>query len=244
MSAPTVPPATSAAAPLERRRGASGLPNWWVVGLGWLAALALGVCYALWIRHVGGWDGGAPWERATMLRIHAVALPPWANWLLLRTADIGTNRSLFPVCLAAALWLWFRSRRRELALWIAVAEVGGLVLNWAVKTLLPRERPDLWERVGWYGFSHSYPSGHVIASLAVLTTLALVLHRLRGWWWPTALALLVTLVNIFGRMYHGVHWPSDVMGGALVGGVWLLATAIGFDGIPRRRRADGVPPAG
>jgi membrane-associated phospholipid phosphatase len=211
--------------------------KWWVVLVGYLLALAFGAAYALFIKSYGDWDVGAGWEQSLMLDIHGHELSSAMEIMLHLAPWLGTNYTLFPICASIALYLWFRRKRRDLAIWLMVAELGCLSHNWILKHLFMRERPELFERVGWYGWA-SYPSGHAMAAIAILGTMALMLERERGWRWPLLAVLVVALLNFYGRIYHGVHWPSDVLAGAVVGLVWLLGTAIGFDGLPKRRRSD------
>lgn len=88
-----------------------------------------------------------------------------------------------------------------------------------------RARPDLlYDGVASPGF-HSFPSGHTSKTLAVYGLLALIWIRASGSLTEKAaavilLALIVTVVPL-GRMAMGVHWPSDVLGGLVIGGVWL-----------------------
>lgn len=229
------PPGATLGAPLGR-------PRWGLVLAGYVLALGAGWLYGAAIRAGGEWDHGAPWERALLLALDgdlrptldaAIYMIPWA----------GTNLTLGPLIALIALWLLWR-RRRDLATWIVVVELGVLSLNWLVKRIMERERPDLVERVGWFGWG-SYPSGHAMASLAVLMTLAILVHRATGARWPAVTAFVVFLVVSWSRLFHGVHWPTDIVGGALVGLVWLVATWFAFVGLPDReaatRRTNGEP---
>jgi undecaprenyl-diphosphatase len=145
-----------------------------------------------------------------------------------RLPSLGT---LGPLVALLAVWLWQRGRR-DLAVWLADVELGCSSLNYLVKTMLGRPRPELWQRRGWFGWD-AYPSGHVLSSTAVLLTLAFILHRERGWRWPFVVAALVPPIIAYSRLYDGVHWPTDIIGGAVVGALWLLATLIAFAGAPR-----------
>ena len=200
--------------------------------VGYLAALAFGVGYGMWIKAQGDWARGTDWERDLMMRFHT-RLPEWMDTALYYVPWAGTNLTLGPLIALAVLWLWVRGRR-DLAIWLGIVEVGSLSLNYFVKKFLGRPRPELWERRGWFGWD-AYPSGHVIASVAVLLTIAFILHHERGWRWPFAVAAAFPLLVGYSRLYDGVHWPTDIIGGAVIGTIWLLATLIGFAGAPRIR---------
>jgi membrane-associated phospholipid phosphatase len=223
----------------ERRRVATPRrPLWAVVVAGYLLALAFGVGYGLYIKAQGDWAAGTEWERNLMMRFHE-RLPEVLDTALYYVPWAGTNLTLGPLIALAAIWLWRRGRP-DLAVWLTVVEVGCLSLNYFVKKLLGRPRPELWERRGWFGWD-AYPSGHVMASTAVLLTVAFILHYERGWRWPVVVAALCPALIGYSRLYDGVHWPTDILGGWIVGAIWLLATLIAFAGAPRmRRRVEGA----
>lgn len=208
---------------------------------GYAFAFLAGIGFARWLTHYGDWHDGLAWERAVLRAVH-VELPAWLDSILVTMPWLGTNITLLPLSLAVAAWLAFRRRRVHDAVYVLIVQLGSNSLNPSLKFLLERSRPDIIPRRGWYDWA-AYPSGHAIASVAVLITLAIVLHRVKGWRWPGYAIAPLLLISLFSRIYLGVHWPTDVIGGVLIGLVWLGFTYYAFREDNRRTPGAGLSPA-
>jgi undecaprenyl-diphosphatase len=220
---------------------------WRAVLAGFILAFLAGMIGAEVIKSFGEWDHGYQWEADLMLWLHR-PLPGWLDLVVLTTPWLGTNLTLIPVIGGLSWWLWRRWARPDLSVQLLAVQVGSYLLNPSLKALYERERPSLFERRGWYAWS-SYPSGHAIAGISVLLTVAIVLYRAKGWRWPFFLIVPIVIASVYSRLYLGVHWPTDVFAGSGVGAVWLVTTMYAF----RDRRASSehlaepggvdVPPA-
>lgn len=227
--------------PTAARSAATGLLSLRRVRWGWVVAgallsLGVGIAYAWALQQTGSdWSQGLPWERRLMLGMTRNL--PWIfDQVFLIVPWAGTNLTIMPLIVAFALWLVVRRRRYELAAHLVTVTLGSLVFNAVLKDVYDRARPDLWEKRGQFAWA-SYPSGHAIVTLSVIFTVAILLHREKGWRWPFVVAGTLLAISFYSRIYLGVHWPTDIIGGALVGATWLVTTLIAFaPGVESDRR--------
>lgn len=123
---------------------------------------------------------------------------------------------------AAVLGYFLLRGRVGLALFTLVAVGGGAALSFGLKVVVDRPRPDL-EAVAQV-FTASFPSGHAALSAVTFLTLgALVtrtepVRRLRCYY--VGLATAATVIVGLSRLYLGLHYPSDIVAGWLVGAAW------------------------
>jgi undecaprenyl-diphosphatase len=141
------------------------------------------------------------------------------------------------VCVAFLLFQFFVLRqRRELLVYVAAVAGAGL-LNELLKAVFRRARPTVHRIAEAHGFS--FPSGHSMISFALFGMSAYFVwkHVPTGAGRSAVLAAAALLVLLVGlsRIYLGVHYPSDVIGGYLASGAWLAA-AIRADQRLRRAR--------
>jgi undecaprenyl-diphosphatase len=129
-------------------------------------------------------------------------------------------------------------RRPQIFVWTLVADGLGELVSDVLKAVIPRARPHLHALIA-RPHTHSFPSGHATTSFACATVLAFAVPRLR-------LPLLVLAAAIaWSRVYVGVHYPLDVVAGALLGAAIGIAV---IRALPRlgaiRRRSRRAPRAG
>jgi undecaprenyl-diphosphatase len=107
---------------------------------------------------------------------------------------------------------------------LAVALVGEVAVFLTVAAAVHRPRPDV-PRLDQAPPTSSFPSGHTMAAVVLYGCLAVLLVRYAtsGLALPVAALLwLVPLGVAASRLYRGMHYPTDVLAGALAGAVWLL----------------------
>lgn len=110
---------------------------------------------------------------------------------------------------------------------LAFCLVGALGLSPLIKLVVQRPRPEISPVIDVGGYA--FPSGHTTTSMIVFGALAFVLTRRLSWgtnvWIWTAAGTAIFLIG-FSRPYLGVHWPTDVLGGWVLGSLWLALAAV------------------
>ncbi|MFJ4005006.1 phosphatase PAP2 family protein [Streptomyces sp. NPDC090023] len=132
------------------------------------------------------------------------------------------------LCAGVALWLVWRTAAWWTALWLVLTCAVAAVVQQAVKAGVGRPRPVWPEPVDSARYA-AFPSGHVMTATVVCGLLLWLIHRhgVRGARWYGAVAVAVVSVVGVGvtRVWLGVHWFSDVLGGWLFGAS-LVAGAV------------------
>jgi membrane-associated phospholipid phosphatase len=139
-------------------------------------------------------------------------------------------------------------KERASAVFVVVTAVTGALLNLGLKLIFARARPDLASALAverWY----SFPSGHAMGSFITLGALTYVALR-QPWPWvakSATMAVALTIIVLVGlsRVYLGVHWGSDIIGGWSAGTVWLASAVVALEMLLRlRQRRRGAKPSG
>lgn len=204
------------------------------IAIAYVAAWAIGVGFGFGLKGTHWWEHGAPWEYGVLRAFHQT-FPQWLDLMVRGSVYLGTNLVILPVMIAVGLWLWRVKHAPLLAAHLLIVCIGALSMTATMKWLLSRDRPHLFPQRGLYAWS-AYPSGHLILTTGLYFTLALMLRRSRGWRWPIVMAVLMVCVTCYSRLYLAVHWPTDLVGGMLIGTVWLIGTWKAFTSFDARRR--------
>lgn len=149
-------------------------------------------------------------------------------WLLSGALDItalGSATVLGLVVFAVAGFLVLQGMWR-MGTFVFVACSGAWFLNHALKQLFQRPRPDVVPHLREV-MTMSFPSGHALMSAVVYLTLGALLMRVATRpltkWYCVGVAMTATCLIGASRVYLGVHYPTDVLAGWLVGLSWALA---------------------
>jgi undecaprenyl-diphosphatase len=147
---------------------------------------------------------------------------PWVESLMVDVTMLGTWIVVLSIVGIAGLFLWLTRHKYSTAL-LLVATAGGIGLNNILKIGFARPRPQIFEW-GTHVASWSFPSGHAMSSTVVYITVAYLAARLQkshlARLTTLSIAALIVAVICFSRMYLGVHYPSDVAAGVIIGLAW------------------------
>lgn len=223
------PPGADRPQPQEDRFGEPANfhpPRWGLVAVGFVLSIAVAAAFAWVLQATGDWTRGLEWERALLASI-TPDLPFAIDFLFLTLPWLSSNTVVMPLVVIGCLWLWRSRGRADLALHLFVVDLGTFILTPLLKIIYERPRPDLWAHRGQYAWS-AFPSGHAMIGIAVFGTIALLAYRERRLRWPAFLLAALLAISLYSRMYLGVHWPTDVLGGAAIGATWLAFTHVAF----------------
>jgi membrane protein DedA with SNARE-associated domain len=149
---------------------------------------------------------------------------PLADRMMAGLASLGDLAVLLPACTLAMAWLLWRRRWMAAAHWLA-ALAFGLVLTSVLDAWIDMPAPP----GALHGFG--FPSFAVTMSTIAYGFFAVLVARElpgRNRVWPYLVGGAVVTAIGFARLYLGAHWLSDVVGGALLGIVWLLVLGLAY----------------
>ncbi|CAN5849079.1 hypothetical protein BH11GEM1_BH11GEM1_19670 [soil metagenome] len=203
------------------------------VGGAYVASWLVGIGFGLAVSRTASWRGGAAWEQDVLRWLHERPLPFLLDRLMLVMPYFGTNLTMLPLMIVVGLVLWRKYNQPLIAIQLLVVSIGSLSLNPTMKHLLDRPRPAMYPLRGMWTWA-SYPSGHLILTTALYFTVSMMLRNARGWRWPFAASVVIIALTAYSRVYLAVHWPTDLVGGLLIGITWLAGTWTAFATYRRR----------
>jgi undecaprenyl-diphosphatase len=190
-----------------------------------------------------GWLAGEIFEGETKVFDETVRqaaneiASPVLTHLMMFVSFVGSAVFLAPLGVVFVV-IFLRLKWRRATVLFAVAMAGEVILSLTLKGVFQRTRPE-----ALFGYalpsSYSFPSGHALGAfcffgiLAWLITARLKTRRAKILVWMTAATLIFSIG--FSRIYLGVHFASDVIGGYSAALVWTVTVALGDFFFNRRR---------
>ncbi|MFW8589387.1 phosphatase PAP2 family protein [Glaciecola sp. 2405UD65-10] len=150
--------------------------------------------------------------------------PKWVEEMMRDITALGGVGMLVIVTLVVTIFLLI-IKKPKAALLVLIGIATGMLVSFSLKYGYSRPRPDLVPH-GSYVYTSSFPSGHAMMSSLVYFTIAGLLaqqntqQRIRIFMFT--LATFITLAIGVSRVYLGVHYPSDVIAGWIVGTSWAM----------------------
>jgi undecaprenyl-diphosphatase len=154
--------------------------------------------------------------------------PPWLHQAMIDVTALGSTALLTIITTLVAGYL-LAAKKPSLAAFTIGAVAGGATISTLLKLTYARTRPDVVEHLVDID-SASFPSGHAMNSAVTYLTLAVLVSRaeksatVRRY--LISMALVVTLLVGFSRLYLGVHWPTDVIAGWIMGASWAAGCSL------------------
>ena len=187
-----------------------------------LATLLPFVALAVWARFASP----ASWEPGILA---AIALQADLLGDLFRGVNVAGSLPIWSVIVAVAAGAAWRLKGRRAALLVALSLAADLAAL-GVKIVVERQRPETAAVEEFFGSdSFAFPSGHVVRAVALLATLVWVLAPVgRRFRLALGAGLICGLVMGYSRVALGVHWPTDALGGLMLGLAWFALTCWAF----------------
>jgi undecaprenyl-diphosphatase len=154
--------------------------------------------------------------------------PAWMEGALLDLTALGSPTVLGLVVLIIAGYMLVQ-RRFVTAIVVLCTSISGEVINEALKAFFARPRPSIVPHLRDV-VTASFPSGHAMESAIIYLTLGALLMRVAegrlAKLYCMATAMFLTFVVGVSRIYLGVHYPTDVIGGWILGFTWAAITRL------------------
>lgn len=198
--------------------------NWLIIGLG--------ACFLLWFFLIlAGEIAEGETQAFDIMILKALRSPDdlsrplgpaWLEGSLLDLTALGGSTVLGLVIFAVVGFLVLQTRYHT-ALFVAVTSISGELVGTVLKQAFNRPRPSVVPHLRDV-YTTSFPSGHAMESAIVYLTLGAILMRVTESrltkLYCLGMAVLLTLLVGVSRVYLGVHYPTDVIGGWIIGFVW------------------------
>lgn len=150
---------------------------------------------------------------------------------------LGDTKVVMFLIIAVTAFLLFGLRARRRAYFFFFAMIGTGVLNQSMKFIFRRARPEFHRLAEAAGYS--FPSGHTMMSFSLYTLFVFSLwrhiHSVTGRIVLVSFAIFMFGMIAVSRIYLGVHYPSDILGGMFASAFWLTLTILLFDHFQKKR---------
>ncbi|WP_223145612.1 Phosphatase PAP2 family protein [Sporosarcina sp. ANT_H38] len=148
---------------------------------------------------------------------------PWLTAIMKGFTWVGSGLAVTTITVIGFIVLYFFLRYRQQSFLLTIVVVGSILFNKMLKSYFKRERPELHRIMDAGGFS--FPSGHSMMAFALYAILAYIAWRNVKTTTNHVLLFLFAAFMIImigtSRIYLGVHYPSDIIGGYIASALWV-----------------------
>lgn len=195
-------------------------------------AFVLLFALAIAISHEASEPSLLPFDVKSYLELQEQA-SPFFDWLMQGVSYLGEGSvAMMLTVIATAI---FALRRQRLEAAFMLATTSNVLVTFALKVLIHRTRPfPVAGNISGFVQSinqYSYPSGHVLFFVVFFGFFAyLAWMYFRGYTRAIAIAICAALIILIGpsRIFLGAHWASDVVGGYIIGAIWLFILILAY----------------
>ncbi|GBF10351.1 phosphatase PAP2 family protein [Tepidibacillus infernus] len=150
---------------------------------------------------------------------------------------IGSTKIVIAIIIITSIILYVLLKHRIELVFFVIVIIGSTALNNLLKVIFHRERPTIHRIIEETGYS--FPSGHSMAAFTLYAMISFLLWKhLRSRFGRGLMILFATVMILLigiSRIYLGVHFPSDVLGGYLASGVWFTLSVMIYQWYLERR---------
>jgi undecaprenyl-diphosphatase len=169
-------------------------------------------------------EGALSWELPILYTIHDQTGEK-LNLLAETLTRLGSFKITTPVIVGMALSFSF-SKRWNYSLYTIITFLGAITISYTGKIIVHRARPHLWELVYQIGSDYSFPSGHAMSSMSFALVLIILTWNSSWRWLMIIFGSLFAIAIAWTRLYLGVHYPSDILGGWMMAIAWSMVVLL------------------
>lgn len=170
---------------------------------------------------------GLSWDLSILSAIHTTWQPEIEPLVIILTS-LGIFPRIVLLVIPVILTLGYQKKWRSL-LYLVLTILGSVIISISTKIFFHRMRPSLFESSYPLPGDFSFPSGHATLSMTFAITLVILTWKTKWRWLVISLGGLFTLVIAWTRLYLGVHFPSDILGGWFLAITWSILSSLLFN---------------
>lgn len=169
-------------------------------------------------------EGALSWELPILYTIHDQTGEK-LNLLAETLTRLGSFKTTTFVIVGMAL-SFLLSKRWNFLIYTIMTFLGAIAISYTGKIIVHRARPHLWELVYQIGSDYSFPSGHAMSSMSFAIVLIILTWNSSWRWFMIIFGSLFAIGIAWTRLYLGVHYPSDIIGGWMIAIAWSMVVLL------------------